>query len=70
MPGASSYETSNVLFVLFLFLGEARRGDATAAPRRACAAGINDAILRPHANFQFFVVNHVFECLIDDPVSI
>ena len=23
------------------------------------------SLLRPHANFQFFSVNHVFECLID-----
>ena len=42
--------------------GEARRRRrggragvrARAAPRRARAAGIHDAFLRPHANFQFF----------------
>ena len=74
MPGASSYDHFYVSFVVFccfwLFLGEARRGEAEAEaeaearPRRGearrrqgdggAAAGINDAFLRPHANFQFF----------------
>ena len=37
-----------------------RRGEATAAPRRPRAAGINDAFLRPHANFQFFCSKSCF----------
>ena len=44
--------------------GEARRrqrgGRARAAPRRARAAGIHDAFLRPHANFQFFCSKSCF----------
>ena len=44
--------------------GEARRR------RRPRAAVINDAFPRPHANFQFFIVNRVFECLIDELLAI
>ena len=46
--------------------GAAAAPARAAAPRRPRAAGISDAFPRPHANVQLFIVNRVFECLIDE----
>ena len=51
-----------------IFLNGFEIGEAEAEAE--AAAVINDAFPSPHANFQFFIVNRDFECLICDLLPI